>query len=186
MRWVLSTVVVDRGLPFTFTTEPLTKPMPATVTVVAAEPTVVVAGLSASPVGMPLLTGIEAVADVPPPGAGFTILRERLPAAATSAAVRETMTCVGLTYVVAREPPPIWALLVGTKPVPAIVTELESPAEREVGLNDATAGAGLSISIVSGVPVALVVEPFKTATGNVAAEESSAAGIVAVNCVVLT
>jgi hypothetical protein len=70
-----------------------TKPVPVTTITREAVPTTSVVGLIAEIVGtgFEAMTGIDMAVEVPPPGAGFTAVRDRLPAAATSAAARATL-----------------------------------------------------------------------------------------------
>jgi hypothetical protein len=56
-------------------------------------------------VGFEATTASVAVAEVPPPGAGFTAVRERLAATDKSAAVSARLTWVELMKVVARSVP---------------------------------------------------------------------------------
>jgi hypothetical protein len=73
--------------------------VPVTVTVKGAVPPVITTAGESVIVdpGAGLLMAIVEAADVPPPGAVFTAVSERLPALATSFAVNVTFTCVALT-----------------------------------------------------------------------------------------
>src|SRR5437762_293802 len=70
VSWMVLTKVVVRAAPFHCTVvEPFTNPVPLTVRVKAAPPTVALVGTSAVIVGTGLLTGNVCAAEVPPPGA---------------------------------------------------------------------------------------------------------------------
>ncbi len=89
---------VGRPRPRSETYEAELKLVPLTVTVVGVVvPVVRLAGLKEVMVGVPMFTATEAAGEVPPPGAGEVAVRERLPAAARSAAVSVTFSWVGLT-----------------------------------------------------------------------------------------
>src|SRR5919108_53171 len=70
VSWVALTTVVVREAPFHCTVLPGTKPVPLTVSMKAAPPTVAVAGATLVMVGTGLLTENVCAAAVPPPGAG--------------------------------------------------------------------------------------------------------------------
>ena len=83
---------MERDEPFTCTTELGMKLVPVIEMVVAvADPAATVLGATEMIPGTGFDTGREAPADVPPPGAGFTAVRERLPPTATSATVTATL-----------------------------------------------------------------------------------------------
>jgi hypothetical protein len=86
--------VVGRALPFTSITVEATNPVPVTVITGEDAPTVSVVGLMAEIVGAGFGATIVnvAAAEAPPPGFEFTAVRERLPAADTSAALSVTLT----------------------------------------------------------------------------------------------
>lgn len=88
MAWLLlPTITVDDGRKFA----------PLTVTVVGdVAPVVTTFGVRLVILGTGLLIATEEAADVPPPGVGFTAVRERLPGLARSVAVRLIFTCVAL------------------------------------------------------------------------------------------
>jgi len=126
-------------------------------------------------------------AEVPPLGFEFTAVRERLPAADTSAALSVTLTCVELVKVVVRAAPFTLMTVVGTNPVPVTVMFGEvAPVGSLVGDTEVIAGAGLSTSRSTSVPDPLVNEPFDTTTAKSAPLTSWLAGTVAVNSVLLT
>ena len=93
----LSSVVVWAA-PLKLSTELLLKFVPVTVKSKAGPPAVAFNGARLIADGKGLFTARPtAGAVVPPPGAGFTTVIARLPAAATSAAVRSARTCVPLS-----------------------------------------------------------------------------------------
>jgi hypothetical protein len=94
--------------------------------------------------GAGLFTAIVEAAEVPPPGAAFTAVNDRLPALATSVAVRVTFTCVALTKVVVRALPFTLITVVGTKPVPATAREGDvAPVVSAAGEKVEIVGTGL-------------------------------------------
>jgi len=114
---------------------------PVTVIVVGvADPTGSEEGLRSSAPTVGLLTGSATAADVPPPGAGFTAVSDRLPVAAKSEELRVTLTWVALTSVVERALPFTSITVDDTKPVPE--TTMIGDAEFTVSV------AGLSALIV--------------------------------------
>lgn len=83
--------VVASGAPFQFTTEPLIKLLPVTVSVKPAVPATAVVGLMAVAAGTGLLTMTVLIVNVdaplvPPPGAGVTTVTADVPAVAIFAA----------------------------------------------------------------------------------------------------
>jgi len=89
VSWLLETNVVVRSEPPHFTTAPLTKLVPLTVSVKPAPPAVAEEGLKPVRLG----TGLDAwivklrAPEVPPPGAGLKTVRLAVPTLAMSAAV---------------------------------------------------------------------------------------------------
>jgi hypothetical protein len=168
------------------------KPVPATVMAVSADPARIEFGLIEAITGVVggatgATTLRVAAVDVPPPGAAFTAVIARVPAADTSAAVRDALTCVELVKVVVRDAPFTSITVVGTNPVPVTVTTAETaPVDSLVGYIDVTVGAGLSTSNLIGVAVPLLDDPFKTTTDKSAPLANWAAGTVAVSWVALT
>ena len=91
-----------------------------------------------------------AAAEVPPPGAGFTAVRERFPVADTSAAVRVTFTWVALVKVVVRALPFTSITVEGVKPVPeTAITGEEVPTTSVAGLTEVIAGVGFEATIAN-------------------------------------
>ena len=84
---VALTNVVVLALPLKLTVAPLTKPVPLTMRVKAAPPTVVPVGESVVIVGTGLLTAMLMAEDVPPPGAELNTVIGKDPVVAISAAV---------------------------------------------------------------------------------------------------
>lgn len=90
--------MVARLAPFHCTVDAGTNPLPISVSVNAAEPTLVDAGRIEATVGAGLAVMANATpADIPPPGAAFVTVTVAVPAAATSAAAIATVNCVALT-----------------------------------------------------------------------------------------
>ena len=86
--------IVPRSTPLTFTVESGLKPVPFTVKTVAALPTKTEFGLSVIEPGAGLLIAKLSVLEVPPPGAGLTIVIAAVPAFAMSEAVTPMDNCV--------------------------------------------------------------------------------------------
>lgn len=183
-----STNVDVRALPFTLTTEAGTKGPPETVIVATdVPPGARLAGERLIEPTAGLFTGSITASEVPPPGAAFTAVSESVPATDTSAAVNATFTCVAPTYVVVCALPFTLITVAGTNPVPVSVTTGElAPVSSISGEIDVIAGAGLSTSRFTGVPVPLLTDPFNTATGSFPPLASCAAGMVAVSFTPLT
>lgn len=96
------------------------------------------------------MTGRLIAEEVPPPGAGFTAVKDRVPVADTSADVSATLTWVALTNVVGRALPFTSITVDATKPVPVIViTGEEAPTASVVGLIAEIVGAGFGAMIVN-------------------------------------
>ena len=91
-----------------------------------------------------LLIATWTAAEVPPPGGCIlTAVRERLPVADTSAAVRVTFTWVALLKVVVRAPPFTSITVEAMKPVPVTaITGEDAPTSSVAGLTAVIAGAG--------------------------------------------
>jgi hypothetical protein len=81
------TKVVVRGLPFHCTTDAASNPVPVTVKVKPAPPTVTVAGDKELTAGTGFVSEILTAEEVPPPGVALTTVTGTLPAEAISAAV---------------------------------------------------------------------------------------------------
>jgi len=105
LNCVAPTNVVVRADPFQLTTELLTNPLPFTVKVKAAPPTVAVDGDRELMEGTGLLTLNAELPDVPPPGAGFDTVTWAVPVVATSVAGMAAFNCVAPTNVVVRADP---------------------------------------------------------------------------------
>jgi len=92
---------VTRFALFHCTCEPLTNPLPVTVSVNAADPAGADAGESALAAGAGLLivnvTAVELPPPTPPGDAGFATVTAIVPAAAKSAVVMAAVSCVELT-----------------------------------------------------------------------------------------
>lgn len=99
------TNVVVSALPLKFTTAPLTKPVPFTVSVNAAPPAVPLDGDSVVIAGSGLFTAKFVPADLPPPGVGLVTVIGNDPLFTISVAKIEAVTCVALTNVVVRALP---------------------------------------------------------------------------------
>jgi hypothetical protein len=92
---VALTNVVARALPFQFTTDDDTNPVPVTVSVKSGLPTVVLVGDNDVNTGTgvaALIVNVKLVSDWPPPGVGFTAVTEAVPAVAISLARIETLS----------------------------------------------------------------------------------------------
>lgn len=178
-------MVVDRALPLTSITVEDRKLVPVTVITGDAAPTTSDAGFNAERVGdgLAATTATAVAVEVPPPGVGFTAVRERLVAAATSAAVSATLTWVELVKVVLRAAPFTLMTVVGTKPVPVtVMTAGVAPVSSLAGATEVMAGVGLSTSRLIGE---LMTDPSRTTTANSAPLTNWLAGTVAVSCVLL-
>src|SRR2546426_72256 len=147
-RAVLTKVVV-RVAPFQRTVDPFTNPVPLTVSVKAAPPTVALIGVSPVIVGMGLLTGNVCAAEVPPPGAGVNTVTCGVPAVAMSAAGIAAVSCVALMTVVVRVLPFQRTVEPLTKLAPFTVRVNASPPANPLpGVRLLTVGAGLMIEKV--------------------------------------
>ena len=106
VTWALLTNVVGRADPFHWTIEAGINPLPLKVSVNAAELIAAEAGWIAANTGAGFAEIANvALAEAPPPGAGFTTVIAAVAAAATSAAVIAAVNCVALTKVVTRLAP---------------------------------------------------------------------------------
>ena len=152
--WVALVKVVVRALPFTSITVEGVKPVPLTAITGDEVPMTSVAGLTEVIVGVGFEATIGNVAgvEVPPPGAGFTAVKERLAIADTSAAVSVRLTWLPLRNVVVRAVPLTSMTVVGTNPVPVTVSNVDvEPIVLLAGESDAMVGAGLSTSRLVGL-----------------------------------
>src|SRR5207237_5724910 len=141
---VALTKVVVRAAPFHCTVAPFTKPLPVSVSVKPAPPTIALAGDSDVSVGAGLFTANVCAADVPPPGAGVITVTCGVPAVAMSAAGIAAVSLVALTNVVVRATPFHCTVLADTKPLPFTVSvKAAPPAVAVAGDSDVSTGAGL-------------------------------------------
>lgn len=90
-------IKVVNAEPLRLTTEPDEKPVPTMSKVSAPEPAITEAGFTAASTGTRLFTVNERPEEMPPPGVGFAMATERLPAAPRLLDVGVQVICVGLT-----------------------------------------------------------------------------------------
>lgn len=129
--------------PFHRTVEPLTNPVPLTVSVNAAPPAMDEAGLRPVVAGTGLLIKKVWVLDVPPPGAGVNTVTWAVPAVAMSAADMAAVSWVEDTNVVVRLDPFHWTTEPLTKPVPLTVSvKSDVPAIEDAGARLLIVGIG--------------------------------------------
>ncbi len=141
---VALTKVVVRAAPFHWTVAPFTKPLPVSVSVKPAPPTIALDGDSVASVGAGLLIVKVCAAEVPPPGAGVTTVTDAVPVAATSAAGIAAVSLMALTNVVVRAAPFHCTVLPATKLLPlAVSVKAALPAVAVAGDTDVSTGAGL-------------------------------------------
>src|SRR6266446_6776441 len=186
---VLLTNVVVSGIPWipNWTTDVVTKFVPLTVRVNDGPPAVALVGEIEVIDGKGLLIANVAVADAPPPGAGFVTVTLTVPPVAISAAVIAAVTCVALTNVVVFAAPLKLTTEVDTKFVPLTVSvNAAPPAGALVGNKVVIVGTGLLMVTVAAAEMPPPGAGFVTVTLNVAAVAISAASIAAVTCVALT
>ena len=183
--------MVARFVPFHCTCEAAMNPLPLMVRVKAADPAAAVAGAMEAIAGAGLLTLNVAVAEFPPPGAGFATLTEALPAVDRSVAVIAAVSWVDPIYVVVRLVPFHSTCELGTKPLPVMVSDnAPEPTLAEAGTIEASAGTGLAVTVnvapddVPPPPPALAA--LTTVTTSAPTLARSAARIAAFNCVALT
>jgi hypothetical protein len=185
---VALTYVVAWGTPPTCTTDDGEKFVPVTVIGVGVVLASTTFGVNLMPTPgagfvIPSIRGLE----VPPPGALFTAVNDKLPLVATSAVVSATVTCVLLTKDVVRALPFTLITVVVTKPVPVTVTVWAAPPRvTVVGLKDAIVGAGLFTCRFTAVPEPLLVDPFTTMTESCPPAANCDDCTTAVSCVLLT
>ena len=143
------TNVVARALPFHWTTEVLTNPLPFTVIVNPAVPALTVLGVIDVATGCGLFTVNVTAFDAPPRGAGFVTVTEGVPAVATSPAKIAAVTCVALMNVVVRAAPPKFTTDVLRKLVPFTVNvNAPEPAITFVGKSVVTVGTGFGAALI--------------------------------------
>ena len=176
---VVPTSTVDVGRKF----------VPVTVTVVGvAVPVNTNAGDTVmGPPGAGLFTATIAAVDVPPPGAALTAVRERLPVAAKSAAVRFAFTWLPLTNTVVRALPFTSITVVGTNPVPVTaIVGFAAVVVTVAGDTCVIVGAGLVTCRATVVPDPLLSVPLRAITESWPPLASCDAETVAVTSVALT
>jgi hypothetical protein len=143
VNWVELTKVVVRALPLKLTVAPLTKPVPLAVNEKVAEPAAAFAGWRDVNTGAALLAALIVkvrVLEVPPPGDGLVTVTPAVPAAATSLARTEAVSCVELTNVVTRLLPLKLTVAPLTNPVPFTVNaKAGEPAVALDGCRDVSA-----------------------------------------------
>jgi hypothetical protein len=146
-KLVLETNVVVRALPFHCTVEEDTKLVPVTVSVNAAPPATAELGLTDSTVGAGLLiVSVNAVLDVPPPGAGVEMVTIAVPAVPMSAAVIAACTLVLETKVVGRELPFHSTIEDDIKFDPVTISvKAAPPATAELGFSEPDASDGIGL-----------------------------------------
>jgi len=185
---VALTNVVVRAVPFHFTTEVLTKFVPASVSVNAVLPSSPEAGAIEVNVGKGLLmVNIAPVSDVPPPGPGLFTLTVTVPPVAISEAGTVAVKEVLLTKVVVRGVLPQFTTEVLTKLTPVtVMVNPGSPAIAEFGETEVTPGEGLLMEKVNGEDVPPPGVGLNTVIGTVPVVAMSPAGTAAVIDVALT
>jgi hypothetical protein len=156
--WAVSCVALAKlvvsAVPFQFTTAPLTKLLPFTVSVNAAPPTNALAGESEETIGAVLLIAKVTGADVPPPGAGLVTVMLADPALAISLAGTWAVSWLALAKVVVSAVPFHFTTEFATKLAPLTVNvKVAPPTVAPVGATDATVGAGLLMGNVAGADV---------------------------------
>jgi hypothetical protein len=184
---VALTKVVARALPLKFTIDVDTKPVPFTVRVKDAPPTVALVGEIVVIVDTGLFTVNVTAFEVPPPGAGLVTVTFKVPAMAMSEARMTAVSCVALTRVVARALAPKFTAEVETKPVPFTVkVKAAPPAMALLGGMVVIVGTGLFTVNVTALEVPPLGAGLVTVKLNVPAMAMSEARMVAVSCVALT
>jgi hypothetical protein len=193
------TNVVGRGEPFQFTTVSLVNVVPAAAFTVSVKPAGAqygVVGVVGGVVGVNV--GVDSVEiarpvtvngaelDVPPPGAGVKTVTGTAPAAERSEAGMVALSCVGLTYVVARGDPFHCTTEHGTKLVPVTFKmNCPDPTVALEGFSGAVAWrAGIGKLVVGATSEKLIgletAEPFDTVMGILPAAVASENGMMAV------
>lgn len=181
--------MVVRFAPPHCTCDAARKPLPVNVRVSAPDAAFADAGRIEASVGTGFGVMVnETVADVPPPGAGFTIVTAAVPVEARSVARIAAVNCVELTKVVVRFAPPHCTCEVAMNPLPLTVNVKAPELIAAAGgwMPDKT-GAGLAV-IAKDNP-AEVPPPgvaLTTVTVAVPAAATSAMVMAAVSCVALT
>ena len=141
---------VGRAEPFRRASEPVTNPVPFTVTSRVAEPARACAGVSEATVGTGLFTWNRTGSEAPPPGVGFITLTYDGPAALSFAAGTVAVSCVELTYWVTSPSPFQRTTEPCTKPVPVTArATLAPPTSAAAGDRALTPGTGFSLDVPS-------------------------------------
>jgi len=144
VSWVVFTKVVVRAVVLKSTVAPFTKPLPVRVRVVLGLPKGTEVGLMEVSTGTGLMMAKGRVAEMPPAGAGLTMVIEALPGLARSAAGITAVSCVLLTKVVTMAVPLNLAVELATKLVPVrVMVRSELPADTDVILMLVSVGNGL-------------------------------------------
>jgi hypothetical protein len=155
--------------------------VPLAVRVKAAPPARAVLGDMLVSVGSGLFTVRESAAEVPPPGAEFATVTERVPGEATSLAGMAALSWVLLTKVVVRLEPLTWTTDPLTKFVPFTVRlKAELPAVTVLGEMLLSDGTGL-LTVKITDPLVSPDEGFVTVIANDPALARSPPVSVAVN-----
>jgi hypothetical protein len=187
---VALTYVVVFELPLKVTTDAGMNPLPATVSVNAAEPAVTLDGCSEVTVGVRLLMVKVSALDVPPPGAGLVTVTGRVPAFIRSGPRMVAVTCVALTKVVDLGLPLKFTTAPLTKPEPFTESVRRcEPAEALAGCSEVIAGTGLLLAAMLKICAFDVPPPgagLVTVTDGLAAFATSLARMAAVTFVALT
>ncbi len=182
---MLLTKVVVRFDPLTRTMEPLTKLPPLTVSVNPALPAVTLLGEILDKDGTGLLTASASADEVPPPGAALVTLMDRVPGDAMSPAGIVAVSCVPLTKVVLRLEPFTCTTDPFTKLEPFTVN-VKAPLPATVVAGDRLVSDGAGLLTVKARDALVPLPGVDTAMERDPAVARSFAGIVAVNCVLLT
>src|SRR5438552_3985267 len=157
-----------RSLPLKRMADLLLKPVPFTVSVKAASPSVLLVGLMLINEGTRLLTEKLLEPDVPPPGSGLKTEMGNEPGAVKSAAVIWAVNFAALTNVVRRSLPLKRTIEPLMRPVPLTVSvNSPAPAIATVGEKLTIEGVGLMTERGSVADVPPPGAGFETAIGKV-------------------
>lgn len=184
VNWVALLKVVVFVAPLKVTTDGVTKPVPLTVSVKAAPPSVALVGARDVSTGAGLLMLNTCAPDVPPPGAGFVTVTFVVLTVRISEAGTAEVNCVELLNVVALAAPLKFTTELDTKPDPLTVrVKAEPPAIALAGESDASTGAGLFTLKTNGLEVLPPGGGFVTVTFTDPTKAISVAEIAAVSWV---
>jgi hypothetical protein len=187
VSWALLTKVGVPLDPLKLTVEVLKKPVPLMVRVCAPEPATTGFGEREVITGAGLFTVKFTALDVPPPGVGFVTVTGNVPAVATSALVRASVSWVLLTKVGVPLDPLKLTDEVLTKPVPLMVRVCApEPATTELGEREVITGAGFPTVKFTTFDVPPPGAGFVTVTGYVPAVATSVLARASVSWVLLT